>query len=80
MAKLHQQDQQNLTFDEMMRFLDGEFQRFPEHRAGNAVRYELADVLKSAFASMRNLISVLIFNSMEALYRHMASLYRLQIE
>lgn len=50
MAKLHQQDQQNLTFDEMMRFLDSEFQRFPEHRAGNAVRYELADVLKSAFA------------------------------
>jgi hypothetical protein len=29
---------------------------------------------------MRNLFSVLIFNSMEALYRHMASLYRLQIE
>jgi hypothetical protein len=50
MAKRHQQDQQNLTFDEMMRFLDSEFQRFPEHRAGNAVRYELADVLKSAFA------------------------------
>jgi hypothetical protein len=45
MAKLHQQDQQNLTFDEMMRFLDSEFQQFPEHRAGNAVRYELADVL-----------------------------------
>jgi hypothetical protein len=50
MAKRHQQDQQNLTIDEMMRFLDSEFQRFPEHRAGNAVRYELADVLKSAFA------------------------------
>lgn len=50
MAKRDQQDQQNLTFDEMMRFLDSEFQRFPEHRAGNAVRYELADVLKSAFA------------------------------
>src|SRR5499426_1957877 len=50
MAKLHQQDQRNLTFDEMMRFLDSEFQRFPEHRVGNAVRYELADVLKSAFA------------------------------
>ena len=32
------------------------------------------------WASMRNLFSVLIFNSMEALYRHMASLYRLQIE
>jgi hypothetical protein len=45
MAKRHQQDQQNLTFDEMMRFLDSEFQRFPEHQAGNAVRYELADVL-----------------------------------
>jgi hypothetical protein len=32
------------------------------------------------WASLRNLFSVLVFNSMEALYKHMASLYRLQIE
>ena len=50
MAKRLQQLQQNLTFDEMMRFLDREFQHLPDHRAGNALRYELADVLKSAFA------------------------------
>jgi hypothetical protein len=50
MAKGYQQLQQNLTFDEMMRFLDSEFQNLPDHRAGNAVQYELADVLKSAFA------------------------------
>jgi hypothetical protein len=34
----------------MMRFLDNEFQKIPDHRDGNALRYELADVLKSAFA------------------------------
>jgi hypothetical protein len=27
-----------------------EFQDLPDHRTGNATRYELADVLKSAFA------------------------------
>lgn len=50
MPKSYQQLQQNLTFDEMMRFLDNEFQKLPDHRDGNALRYELADVLKSAFA------------------------------
>ena len=32
------------------------------------------------WASLRNLFSVLVFDTMEALYRHMASLYRLQLE
>jgi len=32
------------------------------------------------WASIRNLFSTLVFKSMEALYRHMASLYRLQLE
>ena len=32
------------------------------------------------WASLRNLFNVLVFDSMEALYIHMASLYRLQIE
>lgn len=32
------------------------------------------------WASMRHLFNVLVFKTMEALYRHMASLYRLQIE
>jgi hypothetical protein len=31
-------------------FLYREFQKFPDHRAGNALQYDLADVLKSAFA------------------------------
>src|ERR1051325_5691198 len=50
MAKPYTQLQQALTFDELMRFLDEQFQAFPDHRSGNAVRYSLADVLKSAFA------------------------------
>src|SRR5512138_1546284 len=50
MAKNYEQLQQQQTFDELMRFLDSQFKSFPDHRAGNAVRYPLADVLKSAFA------------------------------
>src|SRR6266540_2956535 len=50
MAKNYEQLQQQQTFDELMRFLDSQFKSFPDHRAGNAVRYELADVVKSAFA------------------------------
>src|SRR5205823_5706666 len=49
MAKSYRQLQQKLTFDELMRELDAEFQNLPDHRASNA-RYELADALKSAFA------------------------------
>ncbi len=49
MAKSYLQLQQNLKFDELMRFLDTQFQLLPDHRASN-VRYPLADVLKSAFA------------------------------
>jgi len=37
-------------FDDLMDFLDREFQKLPDHRAGNALRYDLADVLRSAFA------------------------------
>jgi hypothetical protein len=50
MAKNYEQLQQQQTFDELMCFLDSQFKSFPDHRAGNAVRYELADVVKSAFA------------------------------
>jgi hypothetical protein len=49
MAKSYLQRQQLLKFDQLMRFLDREFQPLPDHRASNA-RYPLADVLKSAFA------------------------------
>ncbi len=49
MAKSYLQLQQNLKFDELVRFLDTQFQLLPDHGAGN-VRYPLADVLKSAFA------------------------------
>jgi hypothetical protein len=52
MAKIDKQpqNQQQQTFDALMSFLDLQFKSFPDHRAGNAVRYELADVLKGAFA------------------------------
>jgi hypothetical protein len=51
MAKTDKQLQtQQQTFDELMFFLDLRFKSFPDHRVGNAVRYELADVLKGAFA------------------------------
>jgi Transposase DDE domain len=52
MAKNYErlQLQQEQTFDDLMCFLDAQFKSFPDHRVGNAVRYELADVLKSAFA------------------------------
>jgi hypothetical protein len=50
MAKSYAQLQQSLTFDELMRFLDEQFQSFPDHRSGNGLRYELPDVLKGAFA------------------------------
>ena len=50
MAKSYAQLQEALTFDELMRFLDEQFQSLPDKRSGNAVNYKLADVLKSAFA------------------------------
>jgi hypothetical protein len=50
MAKSYAQLQEKQRFDDLMDFLDREFQQLPDHRTGNATRYELADVLKSAFA------------------------------
>ncbi len=50
MPKNYAQLQQSLTFDELMRFLDKQFQTFPDQRTGNAVNYKLPDVLKAAFA------------------------------
>jgi len=50
MPKNYAQLQQSLTFDELMRFLDEQFQTFPDQRIGNAVNYKLSDVLKAAFA------------------------------
>jgi len=50
MVKSYAQLQQSLTFDELMRFLDEKFKSFPDHRSGNAVSYELPNVLKGAFA------------------------------
>jgi hypothetical protein len=42
--------QQALTFDHLMRSLDEHFQTLPDYRKGNAVSYQLPDVLKEAFA------------------------------
>ena len=50
MAKSYLQLQQQLRFDELMGFLSTEFESIPEQRVGNATKYVLADVLKSAFA------------------------------
>lgn len=49
MRKSFQQQQENLKFDELMKFLDERFQLIPDCRASNS-SYVLADVLKSAFA------------------------------
>jgi hypothetical protein len=50
MPKNYAQLQQSLTFDEMMRELDEQFRTIPDKRTGNAVSYQLPDVLKAAFA------------------------------
>lgn len=50
MVKKYLQLQQKLTFDELMTMLSAEFEQIPDHRVGNATKYVLADVLKSAFA------------------------------
>jgi hypothetical protein len=50
MAKSYLQLQQQLRFDPLMKFLSLEFESVPAHRTGNALKYGLADVLKSAFA------------------------------
>src|SRR5215475_15103405 len=41
--------QEKITFDELMETLSEEFARLPDHRRANS-SYELADVLRSAFA------------------------------
>src|SRR5262245_37260369 len=50
MPKNYAQLQQSLTFDELIKTLDEQFQTFPDNRVGNAVNYSLPDVLKAAFA------------------------------
>ena len=50
MRKKYTQQQEALTFDELMRMLDEQIQSFPDKRVGNAVSYKLADVVKAAFA------------------------------
>lgn len=40
---------ENLKFDRLMEFLDGQFQLFPDGRASNA-KYPLASIVKAAFA------------------------------
>src|SRR5262249_9767074 len=50
MPKSYAQLQQSLTFDEMMKTLGEQFRTIPDNRTGNAVQYQLPDVLKAAFA------------------------------
>ena len=50
MTQHYAQLQAKQRFDDLMRFLDSEFQKIPDPRTGNATRYDLADILKGAFA------------------------------
>jgi hypothetical protein len=50
MPKSYAQLQQSLTFDALMKTLDEQFRTFPDNRTGNAVQYQLPNVLKAAFA------------------------------
>ena len=50
MAQSYAKLQEKQRFDDLIEFLDDEFQKIPDHRTGNAIRYDLPDVLKSAFA------------------------------
>src|SRR5688500_17758745 len=45
----YQQRQEQLTFDHLMKSLSQEFEQVYDHRRANA-KYELADILRSAFA------------------------------
>src|SRR2546430_5475781 len=45
----YQKRQEQLTFDNLMKILSTEFEQLPDHRRTNA-SYELADILRSAFA------------------------------
>jgi len=47
MPKNYAQLQQSLTFDELIKTLDEQFQTIPDNRTGNAVNYQLPDVLKA---------------------------------
>lgn len=52
MAKSHAQPLEKQRFDDLMDFLDSQFQKLPDRRANNSTRYDLTDVLKSAFAML----------------------------
>jgi len=45
-----------------------------------ADQYNRMAIFYTSNSQLRHLFNVLVFKSIEALYRHMASLYRLQIE
>ncbi|HEX5083974.1 MAG TPA: hypothetical protein VFY40_18150 [Blastocatellia bacterium] len=47
MPKSYAQLQQSLTFDELMKTLDEQFRTIPDNRTGDAVQYQLPDVLKA---------------------------------
>jgi hypothetical protein len=49
MPRNYKRLQEKITFDELMETLSEEFARLPDHRRANS-NYELADVLRSAFA------------------------------
>jgi hypothetical protein len=82
MRKSYQQHQQNLTFDEMMRFLDKKFKSYPDHRWGNALSYQLPNVLKGGFAMFSlKCPSLLDFkNQSVAEQSNLRQIYRIEAE
>jgi hypothetical protein len=49
MPRNYKRLQEKITFDDLMEILSEEFARVPDHRRSNS-SYDLADVLRSAFA------------------------------
>ena len=79
MAKSYLKNQQQLTFDKMMGFLEGKFQSLPDHRASNA-QFQLAEVVKSGFAMFSlKCPSLLNFKDQtEADQSNLRSIYRIK--
>lgn len=82
MPNNYTQLQQSLTFDQLMRLLDEQFHTFPDKRTGNAVNYQLPDVLKAAFAMFSlKAPSLLDFKTQTtAEEKNLHNIYRIQAE
>ena len=82
MPQSHAKLQDKQRFDDLMEFLDGEFQKIPYHRTGNAIRDNLPDVLKSGFAmfSLKSLSLLDFKNQTEPERSNLRGIYRIEEE